>query len=283
MAVRKSRRKLSISGTVIDDAIEMNRVGHGLIAGVIGMQRIADVGGEQERRVIRVAKSLVEIDHAIERPAGSDPLIDCLALRFACGCSVVSHVDCVGSAERGESAAVDELVGVVSLRNDLLMRRDDIGGLCGTVADVIDALENNHCASPQLVENIAGEPIGSGVSKLELRPDGEKFIAGNARVDDRQSGAFAGDELASQIVRIPAVGVVDREVAVGDGIAERDEGALDLWRCSYIDSGEEHPAGDFLSERLKRNAEPVWSPVLSIIVVLIGEEVLRRGSVLPRR
>ena len=63
---------------------EVDRVGHRLLPGVAGVEMIARLVLRQEsRRMTRVARRLVEVDDAVVGAAGSNPLVQRLALGFA--------------------------------------------------------------------------------------------------------------------------------------------------------------------------------------------------------
>ena len=78
-----TRRALSFVGIVIGrrQHLEIDQVGHCLISGILRMEMIAGVECRQDvRRTVRVACRCVEVDHAIESAAATDPLVDGLAL-----------------------------------------------------------------------------------------------------------------------------------------------------------------------------------------------------------
>src|SRR4029453_10538808 len=81
---------------------EVNRVGHGLVTCVTGVQVIAGIVGREELFWFAwIARRLVEVDHSIVRFAGPNPLVHGLTLCLA-------NVRVVGrSPERRQRGAID--------------------------------------------------------------------------------------------------------------------------------------------------------------------------------
>lgn len=65
------------------ERLQIDRVRHAFESVIVGVQMVAAVGRfEQPRRVLRIARGCVEIDHAIKGAAGPYPLIDLLPRFF---------------------------------------------------------------------------------------------------------------------------------------------------------------------------------------------------------
>ena len=89
---------------------EVDGVGHGLVAGVIGVEVVAAVvGGQHLQRAGRVPDGGVEVDDTVKCPAGADPVVHRLALGLTSG-GVVE-----GATERGEGPADDLQSGLDDL------------------------------------------------------------------------------------------------------------------------------------------------------------------------
>ena len=170
-----------------------------------------------------IAHNLVEVDDAIEDAAGADPLIDGLAHLFAGGRRVA------GSNVGGERGAKNlDVVGMgagdeLGEGEDRILGGDDVAGLArlGGVADVVDAFKNDEVADAALGEHIAieaGDCVGSGAIV-------EEAIAADAFVEDgKVRGFWILLEALGENIGPAAVGVAGGERAVGDGVAEANDG-----------------------------------------------------------
>src|SRR5262249_30883312 len=99
---------------------EIHGVSHGGIAGVVRMEVIAAVEvGPEARRIRRIAHGRIEVDDAIECPAGANPRIDRLSL------GLTGRVLVAGADERQERAAEDGDTLCMGAADDLLVAGDD--------------------------------------------------------------------------------------------------------------------------------------------------------------
>ncbi len=186
-----------------------------VVAGVVEGEKHAGVGG--------VGGDFVEVDDAVELVGGADPFVDGLAHVFAggglifrsdegCeGCAV--DLDAVGVGAGGELAeAGDEVFG-----------GDDVVGLVGVggVADVVDAFHDDEVLDAGLGEDVAVEAgEGGGAGGVV-----EDAVAADALVEDAEvCGLLVGEEAVGEDVGPAGVGVAGAVGAVGDAVAEGDDG-----------------------------------------------------------
>jgi hypothetical protein len=92
------------------------------------MEMIAGVECRQDvRRTVRVACRCVEVDHAIERAAATDPLVDGLALLLLIRAIVVLKLHtCESVLERRQRGADDAHPVDMGARDQLLVAIDDV-------------------------------------------------------------------------------------------------------------------------------------------------------------
>ncbi len=134
------------------------------------------------------------------------------------------------------------------------------------MADVVDAFENDEVFDAGLGEHIAveaGERAGAGVVV-------EDAVAADALVEDAESGGLVvGLQAAGEDVGPAGVGVAGAESAVGDAVAEGDDGGRAGW-CENIDAFEEGPVGDLAGVAERGCADGIAG---SLIAGLVGEAV----------
>src|SRR5690348_13895792 len=98
------------------------------------MQWIAGIRGQEIGRIPRVPERQIEIDHAVESMAGSNPLVQFLAFLLSESSAIISAVDCVRSPERRQCPAVDLYSCLVARLNDLLINCDQYIGGCADIS-----------------------------------------------------------------------------------------------------------------------------------------------------
>ncbi len=206
------------------EEFEVDGVAHGFVAGVAGVEVVAGVVEREEHAGMGgVRGDFVEVDDAVELVGGADPLVDGLAHLFTGGgvvfgsdvgregCAV--DLDAVGVGAGGELAeAGDEVVG-----------GDDVVGFggIGGVADVVDAFEDDEVLDAGLGEDVAVE-AGEGGGAGGVVQDA---VAADAFVEDAEvGGLLVGLEAAGEDVGPAGVGVAGAVGAVGDAVAEGDDG-----------------------------------------------------------
>ena len=134
--------------------------------------------------------------------------------------------------------ALDEL----GVAGDEVFGRDDVVGFVGVggVADVVDAFEDDDVADAGLGDDIAIE-AGEGGWAGDVVEDA---VAADALVENAKAGGlFVGLEAAGENVGPAGVGVLGGEGAVGDGVAEGDDGGVGGGDFD-VDAFEEWPRGD---------------------------------------
>ena len=216
-------------------------------------------------RTGRVGKDSLEVDDAVEGPAGPDPWIDGLALGFLLRREValVGHPG-KGILERGERAP-DDLdaahVGpfdhLLVARDDLVRRAEDAARLDGGSgpADIVDPEEDHDVRYPRLAQDVTLE-TGESVDACTLA---ENAIAADPLVLDRERCPCLL-QAPRQDIRPATVAVHRRIRAVGDRITERHDGPR---RSPGLD----HDPGE---------EEAVRYPVDRLELVACGEVACRR-------
>ena len=166
--------------------------------------------------MIRVPDRGLEIDEAIERTAGPNPVIHGFANRFPI-------VAVVAGAMIGRQCAADHCDAMrVSPLDHLVECEDEAGGGggCGGVAlqaaDVIDALENKEIPGAALRDHVAVKARECvGPSPIE-----QDFIPADAFVQYREIAILWFSLQASrQLIRPSLVGVDGGASAIRDGVA----------------------------------------------------------------
>ena len=224
----------------LGEEVEVDGVGHGLVAGVVGVEVVAGVEGLEEAVGLGgVAAGFVEVDDGVEGSAGEDEVVDGLAHGFALGAEVV------GSGEGSEGGANDlDAAGVGSV-DDLGVAPFDLLGGDGFVgvegeegaADVVGGEREDEVAGTGLGEDVTIQACEGGGAGSVV----EDAVAGDAFVEDSD---VAGGEADGEIVGPPEVFVGGGVVAVGDGGSEDDD-------CGGCGAGvdvygfEEGPGGEF--------------------------------------
>src|SRR5450755_3754758 len=122
---------------------DVDRVGHGLVASVVGMQMVAAVvRGVELQRVGRVRHGGGEVEDAVVGTAGEDPVVDGLPDGLS-GAGVVA-----GALEGQDGSPVDLHAGGVRLLDEGLVAVDEVlGGQCAVWPDVgtdgVDAFQQD--------------------------------------------------------------------------------------------------------------------------------------------
>src|SRR2546425_54700 len=102
------------------EQLEVDGVGHHLVAEVVRVQVVAAVVPRQEeRRVAWIPRDRVEVDHGVVRPTRADPSVDRLAV----------GLPRAGRPRRGQRGAVDLDPEDVRSLGELLVAGDDLVGL----------------------------------------------------------------------------------------------------------------------------------------------------------
>lgn len=261
--------QLRFASCLFGEEFEVDGFAHGFVAEVAGMEMVAGVVERQEHAGVGgVGGGLVEVDDAVELIGGANPLIDGLAYGFAAGglifctdegsegCS--DDLDAVGVGAGGELAEADDEV----LGGDDVVWRSGVGG----VADVVDALKDDDVFDAGLGDYVAIEAC-EGVGAGDVVEDA---IAADALVEYAEFvGLLVGLEAAGENVGPAGVGVAGAESAVGDAVAEGDDGGAVFVR-ENVDAFEEVPA-----EELLRVVERCGGDCVACgeVVGLVGEGV----------
>jgi hypothetical protein len=256
---------------LLGEEFEVDGFAHGFVAGVAGVKVVAGVvGGEEHGWVGGILSDFVEVDDAVELGGDANPLVDGLAHGFAFGGLVF------GSDEGGEGCADDlDAVGVGAF-GQLAEAGDDIGGGddivrsfgVGGVADVVDALHDDEVFDAGLSDDVAveaGKCAGAGGVV-------EDAVATDALVQDAEvRGLFVGLEAAGEDVGPAGVGVGGAVGAVGDAVAEGDDGGA-VTVDFDVDAFEEGPGGDLFGRVEGLGADDVAG---CGVAGLVGEVVHR--------
>src|ERR1041385_2625304 len=76
----------------------------------------------------------------------------------------------------------------MAVKNDLLVHSYQCRGLSRTIANIVNAAEQNDGSRSSLIQNVANQAAGHGLAKKwEFRTIGQQLIAGNGGVRYRQS------------------------------------------------------------------------------------------------
>jgi hypothetical protein len=259
----------SLVGELPGEEVEVDGFAHGFVAGVAGVEVVAGVVEDEEHSgVSGVGGDFVEVDDAVELVGGSDPVVDGLAHLFASGGLVfrsdewgegrADDLDAVGVGAGGELAeACDEVVG-----------GDDVVGLgwVGGVADVVDALHDDEIFHSRLGDDVAVEAGECGGAGGVV----EDAVAADALIQDAEvCGLLVGLEAAGEDVGPAGVGVACAVGAVGDAVAEGDDGG-GFVVAGDVDSFEEVPGEEGLRGVERGGADDVAGDE---VVGLVGEGV----------
>jgi hypothetical protein len=230
---------------------EVDGVGHGGVARVFGMEVVAAVGlGGEDEGIGGVAGGFIEVDGAVEDVAGEDPGVDgfpnLLALIGEVACTFVGSEGCAVDLNAAFVGSTDELGESVLklLGGELILR------LVGIVesADVVDAFHHDDETHARLAEDVAIE-TGEGVGANAVDEDA---IATDAFVEDGEAGGCGVVvEAGGEVVGPAMILIVGGVGAVGDGIAERDDGSGMRIDGLDVDAFEEIP-GWILGGRAER-------------------------------
>ena len=223
------------------EEFEVDGFAHGLVTVIAGVQVVTGVVEDEEHAGMRgVGGDLVEVDDAVELVGGADPFVDGLSNLFACR-GLVFRPD-VGS--EGGSVDLNAVSvgagGELSQADDEVFGGDDVVGLVevGGVADVVDALHDDQVLDAGLGEDVAVE-AGEGGGAGGVMEDA---VAANSFVEDAEvRGLLVGLKAAGENVGPAGVGVAGAVSAVGDAVAEGDDGC-GLVVGGDVDSLEEVPA-----------------------------------------
>ncbi len=221
-------------GLAGEDA-QVDGVGHGLIAGVVGVQVVAGVElGAVALGVLRIAGSGFEVHHSVVSAAGADPVVESLADGFPA-------LARIAGALVGREGAADHADAMgVRLFDDLAVGRDEVlsgeafAGGSKAVADVIDAFENHQPLDARLAEDVAVE-AGQGARACAVM---QHAVAANALIRDAEVGSLLlGGEAGGQQGGPGVIGLGGGAGAVSDGIAEGHDGAGGGGRI-HVDGGQ---------------------------------------------
>src|SRR5262249_5154528 len=122
---------------------------------------------------------------------------------------------------------------------DHFLRRDHLLFEPATIADVVDAEHDNDVRDPRLGQHIAVKAFHAAVTTHVVQDS----IATKPLVHDPKHATAAGDNASGQLVGPAAEGIVGRDVAVCDRVAEGDD-AANARRGLDIDAAEEEPIID---------------------------------------
>ena len=225
-----SVRAFIVGLVLFGEEIEVDGFAHGLVAGVAGVEVVAGVVEREEHAGVGgVGGDFVEVDDAVELVGGADPFVDGLAHLFAGG----GLVFCADEGCEGGSVDLDAVSvgagGELAEADDEVVGGDDVVGLGGVggVADVVDALHDDEVLDAGLGEDVAVEAgEGGGAGGVV-----EDAVAADAFVEDAEvGGLLVGLEAAGEDVGPAGVGVAGAVGAVGDAVAEGDDGGSSFRR-----------------------------------------------------
>ena len=256
-----------LSGRLFGEEVEVDGVAHGFVAFIAGVEMVAGVVEREEHAGVGgVGGDFVEVDDAVELIGGADPFVDSLAHLLAGGGLVfcadegcercADDLDAVSVGAGGELAeAGDEVVG-----------GDDVVGLgwVGGVADIVDAFHDDEVFDASLRKDVTVE-AGQGGGAGDVVEDA---VAADALVEDAEiGGLLVGLEAAGEDVGPAGIRVASAVGAVGDAVAEGDDGGA-LFVGGDVDSFEEVPGEECLRGVERSGADDVAGDE---VVGLIGE------------
>ena len=179
----------------------------------------------------RIDHGLVEVDDAVELAAVADELVDGQPDRLLLRRVVALERRAgEGIAERRQRRADDaHAVGMGTCDQLPVAGEDVVGGRLRIVqgeagarpADVVDAHHQDHRVGMRLAQHVALE----AGERIDAHAVAQHLGARNALVEHGDRRAAAIGQPLRQMVRPAVVAVDGRAVAVGDGIAERHDGA----------------------------------------------------------
>src|SRR5437879_6141543 len=147
---------------IIPKQRQIDRVGHCLVPGIVGMQVVsAIVGGENLQRIGGILHRSLKIDYRIECAARTNPMIDRLAVGLP---DVVVVARKYSSLVRGQGAAENLEPTLMRASYELEVAGYDVIGIDSlrrtrrSVAKIVDALEDNHVLDPGLNQDVSVEP-----------------------------------------------------------------------------------------------------------------------------
>src|SRR5262252_9090432 len=208
------------------------------------VQMIAIVVNRQHAlRVLRVAQRLVKVDHGIEDAAAPDPFVDGDTLGFAVGrigpghkCLILERRQRATKDFDATRAGAHRYLGEPA---DHFLRRDHFLLESAAISDVVDPEHDNGVCDPRLGQHIAVEAFHAAVTTHVVQDS----IATKPLVHDPKHATAAGDNASGELVGPAAEGIVGRDVAVCDRVAEGDD-AANACRGLDIDATEEEPVID---------------------------------------
>src|ERR1700686_4277991 len=221
---------------------EVNGVGHGLIAKIVGMETVfRREARQQSAGMLRIAHNRVEIDHAIKRAASPDPFINRLPSRFL-GFRVVARK--VHTFKRSDRSANDLDSVSVSAGNQLAVSVDDLlwsanirrigkeatAQLCAGETNVVDPFKQHNVSNAWQREGVAVE--ASQGADTEAADAGDEAVTQQAVTDyaliDHRHVQSCGrlSQTTDEIARPIVVRLHGGPIPVGDRVAKRDRQAL---------------------------------------------------------
>src|SRR4029077_19065651 len=274
---------------------EIDGIGHGLIAKIVGMKLVLRREARQQSAgMIRVAHHRVEIDHGIKRAAGPDPFVNRLPRCFLGVREVARKVYAFTRSDGGANHLDPASVGAsnqLAVRVDQLLWSANIrwvgkevsAQLCARETDVVDPFEQHNVSYAWQRQGIAVEAsqgIDTDAADAGNEAVAQQAVTDDALIDHRYVKSFrhlcqTTDEIAWPIV----VCLHGGPIAVGDRVAKRDHQALrrlsrnehstdqdgrprhrggfDLFRTSIVAMLRDH--GTFERERMqRRSSDAFW-------------------------
>ena len=240
--MRGVKRRMQASFFV--EEFEIDGVGHGFVACVIGVKVISVfVCGQEHGGILGILSGFFEVDDGIEGAAGSDPLIDGLpdlfsALRGVAGAHIGSE-SCAVNLDAVLVSAGDEL----GVSEDDVLRGDRAFGVAGfgDAADVVNAFEDDEVLDAVLGDDVAVQASDGVGSRAVI----EEAVSADAFINDGKiRGLLVGLEPLGEIVGPAMIGVGRGGGAVGDGVAEGDNGCGIFVGGAHVDAFDEAPGLD---------------------------------------
>ena len=213
------------------------------------MQPVAAiVDAEHLRRAFGIANRPVEIGYRIKGAALADPFVDRDPVPLAGRVPGIGHKGLV--AERGQRRADD--LDARAMRphrhllqpGDHLLAGDLLLGLGPAVAQIVGAEHDDDMRDPGRRQHVAVEAPHAAVAADVV----QDAVAAEPLVHDAHRPAAPFGETAGQLVGPAAERVDRRDVAVGQGVAERDNPA-GIFRRDDIDSADKKPLVGQIADR----------------------------------
>lgn len=183
----------------------------------------------QLTRNLRIREPHIEIHHLIKRATFSNKLINALSSLFSLGVAVRLAGEVTGRGERRDGSAEDGDTVRVDQRDHLLICLDQVvvdgrlglGSRCAGT-DVIYAFEDHCVLDARVREDVSVNPAKS----IRAQAVCENTISAGSQVAEGDVfGGWAALETTEEQVGPAVVLVGCRAAAVGDGVADDEEGA----------------------------------------------------------